>query len=92
MNSRFPNKCASVLSDCSVCPQFVGFVRYASVLILKKDFSQCFITLRRRITVTSSLNEIFTDQLRNRGGFLRERGITPPAPTYFYSIGFSTDM
>jgi hypothetical protein len=39
-------------------------------------------TSRRRINVTSSLNEIFTDQLGNRVA-ARGGGITLPAPTPF---------
>ncbi len=37
-------------------------------------------TTRRRITVTSSLIEIFTEPLGNRIGV----GVTPPAPIPFY--------
>jgi hypothetical protein len=39
---------------------------------------------RRRITVTSSLNEISMDQLGNRV-VVRGRGVTLPAPTPFSS-------
>ncbi len=41
-------------------------------------------TVRRRLTVTSSLEEIFMDQLRN-GEVLGEECVTPPAPTSFTS-------
>ncbi len=43
-------------------------------------------TPRRRIMVTSSVNETSTKHLGNRVGLeLRWRGVTPPAPTSFYS-------
>jgi hypothetical protein len=41
-------------------------------------------TPRRKITVTSSFNEISRDQLGNRV-VVREGGVTPPVPTPFYS-------
>ncbi len=41
-------------------------------------------TPRRRLTDTSSLKEIFMDQLGN-GEVLREECVTPPAPTSFNS-------
>jgi hypothetical protein len=42
-------------------------------------------TPMRRITVTSSLNEIFTDQLGNGGGGGGGGGgVTPPAPIPLY--------
>jgi hypothetical protein len=37
-------------------------------------------TLSRRITVTSSLNETFTDQLENRV-VLRGKSVSPPTPS-----------
>jgi hypothetical protein len=41
-------------------------------------------TPRRRITVTSSSNEISSDRLGKRV-LVRERGVTPFSPTHFYS-------
>ncbi len=41
-------------------------------------------TVRRRLTVTSSLKEIFMDQLRN-GEVLKEESLTLPVPTSFNS-------
>jgi hypothetical protein len=41
-------------------------------------------TPRRRITVTSSVDKVSTDQLGNRV-VVRGRGINPPTPTPFYS-------
>jgi hypothetical protein len=44
-------------------------------------------TPRRRITVTSSLNEISMDQLGKRVA-VRRGGIIPPAPIPFLTAGF----
>jgi hypothetical protein len=43
------------------------------------------ITEKERTTDTSSLNEIPTDQLRNRVGMREEGVIPPPAPAPFYN-------
>ncbi len=47
---------------------------------------------RRRITVTSSFNEIPTDQLGNRLMVRGECITTPPAPLTLYTGGFWTDI
>jgi hypothetical protein len=47
-------------------------------------------TPRRRITVTSSLNEISTNQLGNRV-VIRREGVSLPVPIPFSTAGFWTD-